>query len=74
MSSAKSYLQRPIPLSMIVLVAIVIHGPLLLMELPATTSYDSNLTFSSAPITRSTGSIPGTKNGSRVFRKRHTRR
>src|SRR6266567_1213579 len=28
---------------MIVLVAIVIHGPLLLMELPATTSYDSNL-------------------------------
>jgi hypothetical protein len=28
---------------MIVLVAIVIHGPLLLMELPATTSYDCNL-------------------------------
>jgi len=28
---------------MIVLVAIVIHGPLLLMELPSTTSYDSNL-------------------------------
>ena len=28
---------------MIVLVAIVIHGPLLLMELPATTSYDTNL-------------------------------
>ena len=43
MSSARNYLQRPIPLSMIVLVAIVIHGPLLLMELPATTSYDSNL-------------------------------
>src|ERR1700757_1563831 len=28
---------------MIVLVAVVIHGPLLLMELPATTSYDANL-------------------------------
>ncbi len=43
MTSNRSYLQRPIPLSMIVLVAIVIHGPLLLMELPATTSYDCNL-------------------------------
>lgn len=43
MTSTRSYLQRPIPLSMIVLVAIVIHGPLLLMELPATTSYDCNL-------------------------------
>lgn len=43
MTSTRSYLQRPIPLSMIVLAAIVIHGPLLLMELPATTSYDSNL-------------------------------
>jgi hypothetical protein len=43
LTSARAYLQRPIPLSMIVLVAIVIHGPLLLMELPATTSYDTNL-------------------------------
>lgn len=43
MTSTRSYLQRPIPLSMIVLVAIVIHGPLLLMELPATSSYDCNL-------------------------------
>ncbi|HZS99921.1 MAG TPA: hypothetical protein VFA40_24250 [Terriglobales bacterium] len=43
MTTTRSYLQRPIPLSMIVLVAIVIHGPLLLMELPATTSYDCNL-------------------------------
>jgi hypothetical protein len=43
LTSTRSYLQRPIPLSMIVLAAIVIHGPLLLMELPATTSYDSNL-------------------------------
>jgi hypothetical protein len=41
--SGRSYLQRPIPLAMIVLVAVVIHGPLLLMELPATTSYDANL-------------------------------
>lgn len=43
MASARSYLQRPIPLALIVLVAVVIHGPLLLMELPATTSYDANL-------------------------------
>ena len=43
MTTTRSYLQRPIPVSMIVLVAIVIHGPLLLMELPSTTSYDSNL-------------------------------
>ena len=43
LTTTRSYLQRPIPLSMIVLVAIVIHGPLLLMELPATTSYDCNL-------------------------------
>jgi len=43
LTSPRSYLQGPIPLFMIVLVAIVIHGPLLLMELPATTSYDSNL-------------------------------
>jgi len=38
-----SYLQRPIPLIMIILVAVAIHGPLLLMELPASTSYDANL-------------------------------
>ncbi len=43
MTAPRSYLQRPIPLAMIVLLAIVIHGPLLLMELPATTSYDANL-------------------------------
>ena len=43
MTATRSYLQRPIPLAMIVLLAVVIHGPLLLMELPATTSYDANL-------------------------------
>ena len=43
MASGKSYLQRPIPLALIVLVAVVIHGPLLLMELPATRTYDANL-------------------------------
>ena len=43
MASGRSYLQRPIPLAMIILVAVVIHGPLLLMELPASTSYDANL-------------------------------
>ena len=34
---------RPIPVAAIVLLALAIHGPLLLMELPATTSYDANL-------------------------------
>jgi hypothetical protein len=43
LASGRSYLQRPIPLALIVLVAVVIHGPLLLMELPATTTYDANL-------------------------------
>jgi hypothetical protein len=43
LTSGGSYLQRPIPIAMIVLVAVVIHGPLLLMELPTTTSYDANL-------------------------------
>ncbi len=35
--------QRPIPVAAIVLLALAIHGPLLVMELPATTSYDANL-------------------------------
>ena len=35
--------RRPIPLTAVVLLALAIHGPLLLMELPATTSYDANL-------------------------------
>jgi 6-pyruvoyl-tetrahydropterin synthase related domain len=37
-----SYLRRPIPLSAIVLLALVVHGPLLTMQLPLTTSYDAN--------------------------------
>ena len=41
--SETGYLQRPIPLAIIVLLALSIHGPLLLMELPASTSYDANL-------------------------------
>ena len=43
MASGSSYLRQPIPIALIVLVAVVIHGPLLLMELPASTSYDANL-------------------------------
>ena len=39
----RSIWQRPIPLAAIVLLALAIHGPLLLMELPASTSYDANL-------------------------------
>ncbi|MFI5071430.1 MAG: hypothetical protein ACHP8A_11130, partial [Terriglobales bacterium] len=36
------YLQRPIPLAAIVLIALAVHGPLLAMRLPLTTSYDAN--------------------------------
>ena len=43
MVSETSYLRRPIPLAAIVLLALCFHGPLLLMELPASTSYDANL-------------------------------
>jgi hypothetical protein len=35
--------QRPIPVAFIILLALAIHGPLLVMELPANTSYDANL-------------------------------
>ncbi len=35
--------KRPIPVGAIILLALAIHGPLLVMELPATTSYDANL-------------------------------
>jgi hypothetical protein len=38
-----SFWQRPIPVAAIILLAIAIHGPLLVMQLPATTSYDANL-------------------------------
>ena len=38
-----SYFRRPIPLAAILLLAAVVHGPLLLMELPLDTSYDANL-------------------------------
>ena len=43
MVSQNGYLRRPIPLAFIVLLALAIHGPLLIMELPASTSYDTNL-------------------------------
>jgi hypothetical protein len=38
-----SFWQRPIPVVAIILLALAVHGPLLLMELPANTSYDANL-------------------------------
>jgi hypothetical protein len=38
-----SFWRRPIPLAAIILLALAIHGPLLLMQLPANTSYDANL-------------------------------
>jgi hypothetical protein len=37
-----SYFRRPIPLAAIVLLALAVHGPLLTMQLPLTTSYDAN--------------------------------
>lgn len=37
-----NYFQRPIPLAAIVLIALAVHGPLLAMRLPLTTSYDAN--------------------------------
>jgi hypothetical protein len=37
-----SYWRRPIPLGVIVLLALAVHGPLLTMQLPLTTSYDAN--------------------------------
>jgi hypothetical protein len=40
--SETSFFRRPIPLAAIVLLALAIHGPLLIMELPARTSYDAN--------------------------------
>lgn len=36
-------LRRPIPLTAIVFLAIIVHAPFLFMELPLTTSYDANL-------------------------------
>ena len=38
-----SFWRRPIPVAAIILLALAVHGPLLVMELPATTSYDANL-------------------------------
>jgi hypothetical protein len=37
-----SYFRRPIPMAAIVLLALVVHGPLLVMQLPLTSSYDAN--------------------------------
>jgi hypothetical protein len=37
-----SYFRRPIPLGAIVLLALAVHGPLLIMQLPLSTSYDAN--------------------------------
>ena len=37
-----SYFSRPIPLRLILLLALAVHGPLLAMQLPLTNSYDAN--------------------------------
>ena len=42
LTSDAGFLRRPIPMAVVVLLALAVHGPLLLMQLPATTSYDAN--------------------------------
>jgi hypothetical protein len=42
MTSETNWLRRPIPLKVIILIALAVHGPLLIMGLPARTSYDAN--------------------------------
>ena len=42
MTSETGFLRRPVSLAAIILLALAVHGPLLVMELPATTSYDAN--------------------------------
>lgn len=42
MTSDAGFLRRPIPIAVTVLLALAVHGPLLVMQLPATTSYDAN--------------------------------
>jgi hypothetical protein len=37
-----SYLRRPIPLALILLITVVVHGPLLFYQLPIMGSYDAN--------------------------------
>ena len=37
-----SFFRRPIPPAAIVLIALVVHAPLLIMHLPTTTTYDAN--------------------------------
>jgi hypothetical protein len=37
-----SYFRKPIPLAVIVLIAAMVHGPLLFFQLPSITSYDAN--------------------------------
>jgi hypothetical protein len=43
LTNETSIWQRPVPVAAIILLALAIHGPLLVMQLPATTSYDANL-------------------------------
>jgi hypothetical protein len=43
LTTETSIWQRPIPVAAIILLALAIYGPLLVMQLPATTSYDANL-------------------------------
>jgi 6-pyruvoyl-tetrahydropterin synthase related domain len=42
LTSDVGFLRRPIPTAAIIFVALAVHGPLLLMQLPATISYDAN--------------------------------
>ena len=50
---------KALPLSLILLIALAVHGPLLLMQLPIG-SYDANVHIFLPATTRTTGSIRGT--------------
>ena len=65
---------RPIPLLLILLLVAAVHGPLLLMQLPAKVSYDTNFHIFLHLTTLITGLVHGTRNGSRVFLRPRIRR
>jgi len=71
-ASPTSSQPRAVSVTAILLLALAVHGPLLLMQLP-TMSYDAytHMFFASH---YAIGSIPGTRNGSRAFRRQRIRR
>ena len=65
---------RPIPMLVILLVVLAVHGPLLFMQLPAKISYDTNFhIFFASHYAPGIGSTLGMRSGSPVSRKPLTR-